>query len=89
MSVWVFEKKWRDKFFWDVFTKQQTEITYQLLDKICTENNIKKSFIGHNTKVKGYNKFEGILIRSNISQKYLDLNPSFDYEYLTKQFEKQ
>lgn len=87
-EVEIFERKWRDKLLWDVFTEQQTEMTYQLLNKICTENNIKKNFIGHNTKVKGFNKFEGVLIRSNINQKYLDLNPSFDYDYITKQFQK-
>lgn len=86
-EVEVFEKKWRDKFYWDFFTEQQKNIIYPLLEKICTENNIKKRFIGHNTKVKGFNKFEGVLIRSNISQRYLDLNPSFDCEFLTKKFD--
>ena len=86
-EVEVFEKKWRDKIYWDVFTEQQKNVIYPLLEKICTENNIKKRFIGHNTKVKGFNKFEGVLIRSNISQRYLDLNPSFDCEYLTKKFD--
>ena len=87
-EVEVFEKKWRDKFFWDKFTEQQMNVVYPLLDKICTENNIKKNFIGHNTKVKGFNKFEGILIKSNINQRFLDLNPSFDYDYLKKQFDE-
>jgi hypothetical protein len=87
-EVEVFEKKWRNKIYWDSFTEQQKNVSYQLLDKICAKNNINKKFIGHNTKVKGFEKFEGVLIKSNISQKYLDLNPSFDYEYLKKQFDE-
>ncbi len=87
-EVEVFEKKWRNKIYWDSFTEQQKNISFHLLDKICAKNNIKKNFIGHNTKVKGFDKFEGVLIRSNISQRYLDLNPSFDYEYLKKQFDE-
>lgn len=87
-EVEVYEKKWRDKIYWDVFTDQQKNVVYPLLDKICTENNIKKNFIGHNTKVKGFNKFEGVLIKSNINQRFLDLNPSFDYENLKKQFDE-
>jgi len=87
-EVEVFEKKWRDKIYWDKFTEQQMNIIYPILDKICTENNIKKNFIGHNTKVKGFNKFEGVLIKSNISQRFLDLNPSFDCDYLKKKFDE-
>ena len=31
----VFEKKWRGKQFWDIYTKEQTESTNVLIDKLC------------------------------------------------------
>ena len=83
-EVEVFEKKWRDKIYWDKFTEQQIEITLELLKEITSKNNFNKNFVGHNTMVNSIEKFEGIAVKSNYNQKYTDLNPSFNYEHILK-----
>ena len=45
---------------------------------------IKPHLVGHNTKINGVEKFEGIVTRSNYNQSYTDLNPSFDFELFLK-----
>jgi len=85
----VYEKKWRDFFFWHPYTTQQVEITAKLCSQITEDLKIKKRFIGHNTKVEGIERFEGIVCRSNFDTMYTDLNPSFDFENFTKQIENE
>jgi N-acetyl-anhydromuramyl-L-alanine amidase AmpD len=83
----VFEKKWRDYFFWQPYTEQQFDITAELCLQIIDNLKINKSFIGHNTKIDGVENFEGITTRSNYDRIYTDLNPSFDFEKFLKKIE--
>ena len=85
----VYEKKWRDYFFWQPYTEEQINSTVELTKKIFEENSIKKSVIGHNTKINGIEKFEGIVTRSNYFTETTDLNPSFDFEYFLKKIEDE
>ena len=50
---------------------------------------IKPHLVGHNTKINGVEKFEGIVTRSNYNQSYTDLNPSFDFELFLKNIEDE
>ena len=52
-------------------------------------NGINKKFVGHNTKINGIEKFEGIVTRSNYFSETTDLNPSFDFEYFLKNIEDE
>lgn len=85
----VYEKKWRDYFFWDVYPEQQISYLGHLLNKICEETGIEKKCIGHNTKIDGIINFEGIVSKSNFDTRYTDLNPSFDFEKLLKLLEHE
>lgn len=85
----VYEKKWRDFFFWQPYTQVQMESTAELCKMLTESLQIKKRSIGHNTKIDGITKWEGIISRSNIDTRYTDLNPSFDFETLTKYFENE
>ena len=76
----VFEKKWRNKFFWATYTDKQLESLLNLLDKLCTDLDINKDFVGHNVKVGGVEKFEGVVCRSNYSEFFTDLSPAFNFE---------
>ena len=76
----VFEKKWRNKFFWATYTDKQLESLLNLLDKLCIELDINKDFVGHNVRVDGVEKFEGIVNRSNYSEFFTDLSPAFNFE---------
>lgn len=85
----VYEKKWRDYFFWEPYTEIQTEKTIELCKSIVSDMLIKPRFIGHNTKITGIEKYEGIVSRSNYDSTYTDINPSFKFEYFLKQFENE
>lgn len=84
-----YEKKWRDFIFWDTYTKKQIDSTVFLCKKLTEELNIVKKFVGHNTKVDGAEKINGILTRSNFFVDSTDLSPSFDFEYFLKKIEDE
>jgi N-acetyl-anhydromuramyl-L-alanine amidase AmpD len=83
----VYEKKWRDFFFWEPYTTNQIEKTAELCGYLINEFQIKKNCVSHNTKIDGVENFEGIVSRSNFNEKYTDLNPSFNFENFTKLIE--
>ena len=77
-----FEKKWRANFFWDVYTTDQIKSCAKVIDYLCLKHNINKEFIGHNTKIEGVEKFEGITTKSNYSTYWNDVTPAFDFKEL-------
>jgi N-acetyl-anhydromuramyl-L-alanine amidase AmpD len=79
-SEQVYEKKWRDFFFWEPYTTSQINSTAELCNYLIEELRIKRQCVGHNTKIDGIVNFEGIVSRSNFNSKYTDLNPSFNFE---------
>jgi len=85
----VFEKKWRDFFFWHPYTNEQLESTAKLCNELIEELSIEKKILGHNTKVEGALEYEGIISRSNIDSRYTDLNPSFNFEIFKKFLENE
>lgn len=85
----VYEKKWRDYFFWQPYTEIQTTITAELCKVVMDNLQIKKRSIGYNTKIDGITEWEGIISRSNIDTRYTDLNPSFNFETFAKFFENE
>ena len=85
----VYEKKWRDFFFWQPYTTSQVEATAQLCNQLLDSLQIEKRCIGHNTKVEGVSHFEGVVTRSNFDATFTDLNPSFNFETFTKFFENE
>ena len=78
----VFEKKWRNKLFWDGYTQEQMKSTIKLVERICKEYGIPNEFIGHNVLVDGIEHFEGVVSRSNYNEYWMDINPSFKFELL-------
>jgi N-acetyl-anhydromuramyl-L-alanine amidase AmpD len=80
----VYERRWRDYFFWDKYSDKQLDSLAFLCEKIIKENKISKDIIGHNTKVKNVNMFSGIVTRSNFDSNYTDLSPAFDFEKFRK-----
>jgi N-acetylmuramoyl-L-alanine amidase len=78
----VFEKKWREKDFWQPFTEKQINGLSELCEQLFNKHSIKNKFIGHNTKVDGIRIFEGVVCKSNFDTKYTDVSPAFDFEFL-------
>jgi N-acetyl-anhydromuramyl-L-alanine amidase AmpD len=85
----VYEKKWRDFFFWDPYTTSQINSTTELCNHLIDELRIKRQCVSHNTKIEGIENFEGIVSRSNFDSKYTDLNPSFNFENFSKLIENE
>jgi hypothetical protein len=80
----VFQKKWRDHLYWDKYEEKQIESLSKLLNKICDKMNIEKECIGTNVRFNEVKEFKGIVSKSNYDFIYKDLNPSFDFNLLTK-----
>jgi hypothetical protein len=85
----VFEKKWRDYFFWEPYTDLQIKATAFICKKLFEEMSIKNQIIGHNTKITGVERYEGVVAKSNFKQEYTDVSPSFDFELFLKHIEDE
>lgn len=79
-----FITKWRNYFYWDIYTEQQMEAIQKLIPYVCEEENIPNNSIPSNYYFKNAPKFEGILYKSNFSDIYTDINPSFDFKKIVQ-----
>ena len=79
-SKTIFERKWKDKIFWEPYSEEQLSSLVELSKKLLTKFSIDNKFIGHNTKVDGTKLFNGIVCRSNYNSRYTDISPAFQYE---------
>lgn len=79
-----YERKWRDYFLWDPYTDIQLKTLAELCKKINETNKIKLNCIGHNTRLDGMEKYEGILTRANFDSKFTDVSPAFDFKKFLK-----
>jgi N-acetyl-anhydromuramyl-L-alanine amidase AmpD len=80
----VYEKKWRDFFFWDPYSDSQLKSIIELSNELIDDVKIKRNCVHNNVKIDGIERFEGIVSRSNFNEKYTDLNPSFNFETFAK-----
>jgi N-acetyl-anhydromuramyl-L-alanine amidase AmpD len=80
----VYEKKWRDYFFWQPYTETQIEYTAKLCKKISEETGIPVEVVEHNTRINGVEKFRGITSKSNFDSGFTDLSPAFNFETFLK-----
>lgn len=85
----VYEKKWRDFFFWEPYPTVQIEKTAELCIQLIEYFQMEKRCIGHNTKIEGIINFEGIVTKSNFDSRHTDLNPSFNFEKFIKLIENE
>jgi len=85
----AFERKWRDYFFWEPYTSNQTEALVMICKMIIKEMRIDNEIIEHNTKINGIEKFKGIVTRSNYNGYITDLSPAFDFDMFRKKIENE
>ena len=85
----VFEKKWRDYFFWEPYTEKQIDSTVMLCKMLFNELGIKNNVIGHNTRINGIDKFEGVVTKSNFDSNFTDVSPAFNFEKFLKKIEDE
>lgn len=80
----IVERKWRDYFFWQPYTDLQLTKTAELVKELSNKYDINLKCVGHNTKLKGSEKFLGILTESNFDEFKTNLSPAFDFEKFEK-----
>lgn len=85
----VYEKKWRDYYFWQPYTSKQVDSCVELCNILFKELSIKNNIIGHNTKINYNPKYEGVLTFSNIEKERTDVSPAFNFEQLIKKIENE
>lgn len=85
----VVERKWRDYFFWHPYTDIQLDKTAELCVNLSKTHNIPLTCIGHNTKVKGAESFNGILTKSNFDSSSTDLSPAFNFDYFVNKLNNE
>jgi len=85
----IYERKWRDYFFWQPYTEEQINVTAKICIYLLDKFSIDKKCIGHNTKVDGVENFKGIVTRSNFNSKFTDLSPAFNFENFLKLIENE
>ena len=85
----VFEKKWRDYFFWQPYTESQIENLGLLCKNLFKNIKIKPQLVEHNTKISGIEKYRGIVTKSNFGVNYTDVSPAFKFNELLKKIENE
>ena len=85
----VFERKWREHYFWDPYTDEQLNEVFKLCKELSKKMLIEFIFSGHNTKINGAEKIKGIVTRSNYSSSYTDLSPAFNFEAFTEKIQNE
>lgn len=78
----VFEKKWREQFFWEPYTKKQLIGLSNLIKEMCEKFDIPKESLGHNVISDETSNFNGVVSKSNYDFLHKDVNPSFDFKLL-------
>ena len=75
-------KNWRGYFFWDKYNESQMEALSQLIDNLCDQHNIFKQVVPSQGYLENVSNFKGIVCKSNFSNIYTDINPSFNFRIL-------
>ena len=85
----VFERKWRDYFFWQPYTESQIENLGKLCKELFETVKIKPQIIEHNTKINGIEKYVGVITKSNFDTNFTDVSPAFKFNELLKYIENE
>jgi len=85
----VYERKWRDYFFWQPYTENQIQVCAELCKDLIGEHSMDKKCMGHNTRVEGVEKYDGIVSKSNFDSRFTDLSPAFNFEKFLKYIEDE
>jgi hypothetical protein len=81
-------RNWRGHYFWDKYTEDQMKSISTLCEHICDEHNIEKQLIPTQGFLSNTHNFNGVVSKSNFSNIYTDINPSFNYKILFNHAEK-
>lgn len=72
-------KNWRNYYFWDKYTESQISSLSELCSDLCDKHKIFKQIVPSQGYLETVINFKGIVCKSNFSNIYTDINPSFDF----------
>jgi hypothetical protein len=75
-------RNWRGHYFWDKYSDTQMESISELCDYICNKHEIFKQVVPSQGFLENVSNFKGIVCKSNFSNIYTDINPSFNFRTL-------
>jgi N-acetyl-anhydromuramyl-L-alanine amidase AmpD len=76
-----FVSNWRNYHFWDKYNDIQLEKISTLCQNLCTEHNIPYNIVPSQGYMENVINFSGIVCKSNFSNIYTDINPSFNFKF--------
>ncbi len=77
-------RTWRNYFYWDKYTDQQMKVLSELCENLCEKHEIFKQVVPSQGYLENAANFAGIVCKSNFSNIYTDINPSFDFSIFFK-----
>ena len=72
-------KNWRSYYYWDKYTQDQLTALADLCMVLCVEYDIPYFSVPSSGYIENAEKFRGIVSKSNFSDIYTDINPSFNF----------
>jgi N-acetyl-anhydromuramyl-L-alanine amidase AmpD len=72
-------RNWRNHYFWDKYEDSQMETLSQLCEDLCEKHAIFKQVVPSQGYLENVSNFKGIVCKSNFSNIYTDINPSFNF----------
>jgi N-acetyl-anhydromuramyl-L-alanine amidase AmpD len=72
-------RNWRNHYFWDKYNDSQMESLSQLCEDLCEKHGIFKQVVPSQGYLENVSNFKGIVCKSNFSNIYTDINPSFNF----------
>ena len=72
-------RNWRNRHFWDKYNEEQLNAVSSLCDELCDKHNIPKQTVPSQGYLENVTNFKGIVCKSNFSNIYTDINPSFNF----------
>lgn len=75
-------RNWRNYFFWDKYNHDQLVSLSELCDFLCEKHGILKQVVPSQGYIENVSNFNGVVCKSNFSNIYTDINPSFNFRIL-------
>lgn len=72
-------KSWRNYYYWDFYPEPQQAALVKLAHDLCIEHQINYQAVPSSGYLKNAENLSGILSKSNFSDIYTDINPSFNF----------
>jgi hypothetical protein len=85
----VFEKKWKNKQLWSVYTQEQFDASVELADFLLKDTNIERYVSESNTKLDNISDIQGVYYCSNVDKFHNDVTPSWSFEEFKNKLEKK